>query len=291
VAASRRLLLVHAHPDDETIGSGATMARYAASGAAVTLVTCTRGERGEVIPPPLAALAGDGPALGAHREGELAGALAALGVADQRFLGAPSRVYRDSGMAYAPDGSVAPAPDPGADAFALAELDAAARELVAVLVEVRPQVVVTYEPGGGYGHPDHVQAHHVTMRSVALAADEGWRVPKVYWIVRPESVARAEWSRWPDVRREPVPSMVVPDAEVTARVDGSAFVGAKIAAMRAHATQIEVAGDATSFRLSNHVPHVLSGVEYYRLALGEPGGERDAEGRETDLFGGLGAVS
>src|ERR671917_62758 len=95
----RRLLLVHAHPDDESINDGATMARYAADGAAVTLVTCTRGEQGEVIPAELAHLApasGEGgEALGRWREGELAAAMAALGVTDHRFLGAPGRRWVD----------------------------------------------------------------------------------------------------------------------------------------------------------------------------------------------------
>ena len=89
--AARRLLLVHAHPDDESIGTGATIARYAADGAQVTLVTCTLGELGEVIPPELAYLAGTGDRLGAHRMTELAAACAALGVRDQRFLGGPGR--------------------------------------------------------------------------------------------------------------------------------------------------------------------------------------------------------
>src|SRR5882757_4472262 len=95
---ARRLLLVHAHPDDESINNGVTMAKYAAEGALVTLVTCTRGEEGEVIPPELAHLAPDrDDVLGAYRVDELATAMAALGVTDHRFLGAPGR-YRDSGM-------------------------------------------------------------------------------------------------------------------------------------------------------------------------------------------------
>src|SRR5690625_7560451 len=94
----RRILFVHAHPDDESITTGATMAVYAASGAHVTLVTCTRGEKGEVIVPELTDLAdGDGTALARHREGELASALAELGVVDQRFLGGEHHRYRDSG--------------------------------------------------------------------------------------------------------------------------------------------------------------------------------------------------
>ena len=161
---SRRLLLVHAHPDDESIGTGATMAAYAAQGAAVTLVTCTRGELGEIIPPELAYLAdGDGDRLGEYRTGELAAACAALGVTDHRFLGGPGR-WRDSGMMGLPSNQV-----PGC--FWQADADEAAAELAAVIREVAPQVVVTYDANGFYGHPDHIQAHRVTRRAVRVAAD------------------------------------------------------------------------------------------------------------------------
>src|ERR1700719_799338 len=145
----RRLLLVHAHPDDESIGTGATMARYAAEGARVTLVTCTLGELGEIIPPSLAHLAaGKEDRLGEYRTGELAAACEALGVQDHRFLGGPGR-WRDSGMMG----------DPANDnpaSFWQADLTEAARDLVAIMRETRPQVVITYDENGGYGHPDHI---------------------------------------------------------------------------------------------------------------------------------------
>jgi N-acetyl-1-D-myo-inositol-2-amino-2-deoxy-alpha-D-glucopyranoside deacetylase len=278
IDASRRLLLVHAHPDDETINNGATMARYATEGVHVTLITCTRGELGEVIPPELAHLAADRQdRLGEHRVGELAAAMAALGVTDHRFLdevpgpfpGPFEPVhYRDSGMAWGPGGQAVAAPDTRPGAFALADPDDAAARLAAVLRELRPQVVVTYDPGGGYGHPDHVQAHRVTMRAVELAEapgpggarDAGWPVPKVYWVV-------------------------APDEQVTTVIDGTAVREAKVAALRAHATQIAV--DGASFALSNGVGQPLTAVEFYRLVRGTPGGPRDGDGRETDLFAGL----
>ena len=162
--SDRRLLLVHAHPDDETIGNGATMAHYAAEGAHVTLVTCTLGEEGEVLVPELAHLAADqDDQLGRHRVGELATAMEALGVRDHRFLGGPGR-YRDSGMMGLPTND-------RPDAFWQADLDEAAALLVEVIREVRPQVLVTYDENGGYGHPDHIQAHRVAMRAAELAAD------------------------------------------------------------------------------------------------------------------------
>jgi N-acetyl-1-D-myo-inositol-2-amino-2-deoxy-alpha-D-glucopyranoside deacetylase len=240
------------------------MAMYAAAGARVTLVTCTRGEQGEVIPPELAHLApppGElGEALGRHREGELAAAMAALGVTDHRFLGAPDRRWVDSGMAYGPDGAVVPAPWSPPGAFALAPVDEPAAVLADVVRELRPDVVVTYGPDGGYGHPDHVQAHRITMRAVELAAPDH-DVPKVYWVVRP-------------------------DQEPTARVDATAFTPAKVAAMRAHVTQLAVDGAGTWFALSNDAASPISGVEHYRLVRGAPG-PVDGEGLEPDLFGGL----
>ncbi len=307
--ANGRLLFVHAHPDDETINSGATMATYAAAGAHVTLVTCTRGEEGEIIPDVLAHLASHrDDALGDHRVGELADAMSALGIHDHRFLdqcgadGGRSQRYRDSGMVWGPDGVAVAMPDPKPGAFALTDLDEAAGRLADVVREVRPNVLVTYDPGGGYGHPDHVRAHRVAMRAVELATTPavgpegdvpGWDVPKVYWICVPESLMRqmlrmlAEAGENPFEGLDPdgpLPSMVAPDEAVTSVVDGSACVEAKAAAMRAHATQINVEGPF--FALSNGVGRPLAGHEFYRLVKGTPAGPRDVDGRETDLLAG-----
>src|SRR3954465_13278523 len=162
--ADRRMLLVHAHPDDETIGTGATMAKYAAAGAHVTLVTCTLGEEGEVLVPELVHLAADkDDALGEHRINELAEAMQALGVTDHRFLGGPGR-WRDSGMMGEPTNE-----RPGC--FWQADLEEAVGEPVTGIPEVRPQAVITYNEVGGYGHPDHIQAHRVTVAAYDAAAD------------------------------------------------------------------------------------------------------------------------
>ncbi|MES9521273.1 N-acetyl-1-D-myo-inositol-2-amino-2-deoxy-alpha-D-glucopyranoside deacetylase [Streptomyces capoamus] len=276
---SRRLLLVHAHPDDESINNGVTMARYAAEGAHVTLVTCTLGERGEVIPPELRHLTG--PALGAHRRDELTAATAALGVRDVRLLGGAGR-YGDSGMM-----GLAENADPGC--FWQADVDEAAGRLADVILEVRPQVLVTYDDNGGYGHPDHIQAHRVAMRAADLAAERGHRIAKVYWNRVPRSVADAAFARLQDelsaspfdksATVDDVPG-VVDDARITTTIDGTAYAAAKAAAMRAHATQIEVAGSC--FALSNALAQPLFTTEYYELVRGpgQPG--------ETDLFAGLG---
>ncbi|MFJ7332254.1 N-acetyl-1-D-myo-inositol-2-amino-2-deoxy-alpha-D-glucopyranoside deacetylase [Streptomyces sp. NPDC101110] len=280
----RRLLLVHAHPDDESIINGATMARYAAEGAHVTLVTCTLGERGEVIPPELAHLSGA--ALGQHRRRELTAALTELGVRDFRLLGGAGR-YSDSGMMGLPDND-----DPGC--FWQADIDEAAGHLVEVIREVRPQVLVTYDENGGYGHPDHIQAHRVAMRAVQLSADAGLPVPKVYWnrVPRPvleESFARlredlsgTSFTKVADI--DDVPG-VVPEERVTTAIDGTAHAAAKAAAMRAHVTQITV--DGPYFVLSNELAQPILTTEYYELVRGEAGpGER-----ETDLFAGVGETS
>ncbi|MFD7707925.1 N-acetyl-1-D-myo-inositol-2-amino-2-deoxy-alpha-D-glucopyranoside deacetylase [Streptomyces sp. NPDC059786] len=291
----RRLLLVHAHPDDESINNGATMARYAAEGAQVTLVTCTLGEGGEVIPPGLAHLTGD--ALGSHRLAELDAAMRELGVTDHRRLGGDTR-YRDSGMMGGPDND-----DPRC--FWRADVDEAAAHLVAVVREIRPQVLVTYDPDGGYGHPDHIQTHRVAMRAADLAADpafrpdlgEPWRIAKVYWNRVPRSVAEAAFAdlrgALPDLpftksaEVGDVPG-VVDDTTVTTAVDGSAFAAAKAAAMRAHATQIEVA--EPWFALSNELAQPLFPTEYYELVRGDRGPSGSMTGMETDLFAGIAAA-
>jgi N-acetyl-1-D-myo-inositol-2-amino-2-deoxy-alpha-D-glucopyranoside deacetylase len=296
VTPSRRLLLVHAHPDDETINNGATMARYVAEGAQVTLLTCTLGEEGEILVPELAQLAADqADQLGGYRIGELREAMAALGVTDVRFLGGPGR-YRDSGM-------MGTSANDHPRAFWNADLDEAVAHAVAVVREVRPQVVVTYDENGGYGHPDHIQAHRVAMRAVEAAADPGyrpdlgapWDVAKVYWCCVPRSVlqqgidaliAAGEDSFFEGVLSADELPFAVADDEVAAAVDGGEHVGRKDAAMRAYPTQITV--DGPFFALSNNLGQEVLAVEYYRLVRGErgPAGARP-EGWEDDLFAGL----
>ncbi|MFI7097882.1 N-acetyl-1-D-myo-inositol-2-amino-2-deoxy-alpha-D-glucopyranoside deacetylase [Streptomyces sp. NPDC050161] len=293
-AGARRLLLVHAHPDDESINNGVTMATYASEGAQVTLVTCTRGEEGEVIPPELAHLAPDrDDSLGPYRVGELAAAMKALGVTDHRFLGGPGR-YRDSGMMGAPQND-------RTEAFWQAPVDEAAAHLVAVIREVRPQVLVTYDPNGGYGHPDHIQAHRVAMRAAELAGDASFRadlgaayaIGKIYWNCSPRSVVEEGFARlraaghtFPGVAAvDDVPG-VVPDADVTASIEGDAASrAAKTAAMRAHYTQIAV--DGPFFALSNDLGQPLFGTEHYQLVHGTSGAAAGA--REDDLFAGTAA--
>ncbi len=271
--AERSLLLVHAHPDDESIGTGATMAKYAAEGARVTLVTCTLGELGEIIPPALAHLKPD--ELGQHRIGELARACAALGVPDHRFLGGPGR-WRDSGMMGLPDND-----DPRC--FWQADVDEAAGELAAIAAQVAADVIVTYDANGFYGHPDHIQAHRVAWRAHEMAGETA----KFYATAVPRSVL-AETVRLPaDSRFKPVTEMVagVPDDQVTTAIDATAYLGAKLAAMRAHETQLAVDGEF--FALSNGLGLRADGTEYYTLLEGPRGQRRPrraGEPYERDLF-------
>jgi N-acetyl-1-D-myo-inositol-2-amino-2-deoxy-alpha-D-glucopyranoside deacetylase len=287
MSGEQRMLLVHAHPDDETIGCGATMARYAAAGAQVTLVTCTLGEEGEVLLPDLAHLAADATdQLGGHRLMELDEAMRALGVPDYRILGGAGR-YRDSGMAGTPAND---APH----CFWRADLLEAASYLVEVIRQTRPHVLITYDDFGGYGHPDHIQAHRVAMYALLLAEcatfrpDLGgvWSVPKVYWTALPRSAVRAmiekaresgETSGFAAMDPDTV-EFAVDDDLVTTAIDGSAFVDQKLAAMRAHATQVNM--EDGFFALS----HELFGVEYYRLVRGR---RWTGTEHETDLFAGL----
>ena len=279
------LLVVHAHPDDESIETGATLARYAAAGVPVTLVTCTLGELGEIIPADLAYLGAErGDLLGKYRIGELDAACAALGVRDHRFLGGPGR-WRDSGMMGLPSND-----DPGC--FWQADLDEAALDLVAVIREVRPQVMVSYDDRGFYGHPDHIQAHRVAWRAFHLAADpslpipgpgadrDPWPVAKFYATAVPRSVlAAATDLSGRDGEAPPAEFIAEPaadtvpygagDDEVSTEIDGSAYLAAKTAAMRAHATQITV--HEPFFALSNWVGQRILAREYYTLLAGPRG--------------------
>ncbi|MDQ3627785.1 MAG: N-acetyl-1-D-myo-inositol-2-amino-2-deoxy-alpha-D-glucopyranoside deacetylase [Actinomycetota bacterium] len=299
----RRLLLVHAHPDDETLNNGATMARYVAEGAAVTLVTCTLGEMGEVVVPELEHLAHEQQGgLGEHRIGELADAMQHLGVTDHRFLGGPGR-FHDSGMAWGEDGGATVAPDVPEGAFWHADLTTAAEELVAVIRETRPQVLVTYDQYGGYGHPDHVQAHRVATYAVSLAQTrsyrrdlgEPWTVSKVYWASMSESrmreVLRALRDAGDTTTFEgmdpdgPLMPFMVADGLIDAVIDGSAFLDAKVAALRAHRSQIAL--DRGVFALPDTLGDRMWSQEFYRLAQGVRGPVDPGTRREGDLFAGL----
>jgi N-acetyl-1-D-myo-inositol-2-amino-2-deoxy-alpha-D-glucopyranoside deacetylase len=281
-----RLLLVHAHPDDETINNGVTMAKYAAQDFGVTLVTCTRGEEGEVLVPELEHLASSREdKLGPHREIELRDAMVALGVTDFRFLGAPIKQWRDSGM-------MGSEPNNRTDNFWNADIDEAAESLVTVILEIKPHVMVTYDEIGGYGHPDHIQAHRVAMRAAELARERGWNIQKIYWNTIPRSIIeqgieamKGTGNQFFGVEKAEDFPFAQPDELVTTVINGEEYVEKKMAAMRAHPTQIAV--DGPFFALSDNLGFKVWGLEFYRLVYGELAGERNADGREIDLFAGV----
>lgn len=286
VSSLKRLLLVHAHPDDETINNGVTMAKYAKEGVQVTLVTCTRGEEGEVLVSELSNLASDkDDKLGQHREIELKDAMAHLGVADFRFLGTPDKKWRDSGM-------MGTAQNDRSDVFWQADLDESANELVKVILEIKPQVLITYDEFGGYGHPDHIKAHRVAMRASEIAEKKGWKIEKIYWNTMPRSVIQMGIEKMKEAgsdffgaeSADDLP-FAKPDELVTTVVHASEFVQQKLDAMKAHATQIAV--DGPFFALSNNLGLSVWGDEYYTLARGEKAAPFDENGRELDIFAGV----
>jgi N-acetyl-1-D-myo-inositol-2-amino-2-deoxy-alpha-D-glucopyranoside deacetylase len=279
-----RMLLVHAHPDDETINNGATMAMYQDLGAHVALVTCTRGEEGEVLVPGLSHFASSQTdQLGKHRVSELSAAMNELGISDFRFLGAEKVKYRDSGM-------MGTEPNNRPDVFWQANLDDAARLLVDIIHEVRPHVLITYDEIGGYGHPDHIQAHRVAMRATELA--DKWKVSKIYWNALPKSVIAQGIEEMKKIgssffgaeSADDIP-FAKDDALVTAVIDGSEYVDRKMAAMKAHETQIAL--DGPFFALSNNLGNQVWGQEYYSLVHGVAAAPFDKDGREIDLFAGI----
>ncbi len=280
------MLLVHAHPDDETINNGATMAKYAAEGVQVTLVTCTRGEEGEVLVESLANLASSrDDKLGEHREIELKKAMVHLGVKDFRFLGSPNKKWRDSGM-------IGTAQNERKDVFWQADLTEAAQELVKIILEIKPQVLITYDEFGGYGHPDHIKANQVAMLAAELASNQGWKISKIYWNTMPKSVIQMGIDKMKEVGSsffgadsvDDLP-FAKPDELVTSVIKAPDYVEQKLEAMKAHETQISI--DGPFFALSNNLGLSVWADEYYTLVKGEKSKPFDESGREIDLFAGI----
>jgi N-acetyl-1-D-myo-inositol-2-amino-2-deoxy-alpha-D-glucopyranoside deacetylase len=284
-AKKLRLLLVHAHPDDETINNGVTMAHYVGLGHQVLLVSCTRGEEGEVLIPELSHLASsDEDKLGEHREKELAAAMKILGVDDFRFLGDPERRYRDSGM-------IGTEPNEREDSFWRSDIEEGAQDLLKIILEFRPHVLITYDEFGGYGHPDHIKANQISMRAAEMARPI-WEIKKIYWNVIPVSIIEAgieamkdsETSFFGVEKAEDFP-FAKPDEEVTTVISNDSLIDKKMEAMKAHATQITV--DGPLFALSNQIGAKVWGLEFYTLVYGEKSLPFDENGREIDLFAGI----
>lgn len=271
MAEPRRLLFVHAHPDDETLTCGATMAHHVAAGDVVHVLTCTLGEEGEVIPPELQELEGHpDDALGPHRHGELLEAMRRLG-ATVEVLGAEPRSarlsrYRDSGMA----GSEAARRE---DAFVRADLDEAGALVAEVIRRVRPDSLVTYDPLGGYRHPDHIKTHRVVRAALDLLDDDS--LPeRSFEILTPRTWAEQDraWlleGDWAAYRltvpatEAPYPPAVVGDGLVSHVLDDPATLPVKNAALRAHRTQVLVVTEDVH-ALSNRIAARTTGREGFR---------------------------
>ena len=275
----KRALFVHAHPDDETINNGATMAQMVEDGVAVTLITCTRGEEGEVLVPELSHYASHvEDKLGEHRVIELANAMKELGVKDHRFLGE----YRDSGMMGAPQNE-------NPKCFWKCDPEEAAKKLALIIDEIKPQVMVTYDEFGGYGHPDHIQTHRVAMRAAEIS---NWKIQKIYWNIMPKSVVaqgmeamKAQGSDFFGAENVDDLPFVKDDSFVSAVIHAPNQVEKKMAAMKAHATQISL--DGPFFALSNNLGVQVFGDEYYTLVKGEKSAPFNSNGLELDLFAGV----
>jgi len=298
-----RLLMIHAHPDDETTTTGATARRYAEEGIPVHLVTCTRGERGEIVDSSVGDRVEDrdpeitAEHLGAYRMQELAAACHELRFAGHRYLAGPGRWW-DSGTTARTTQHRCPS-------FSTGDLAVQSHQLAEVVRRLRPQVVITYDERGGYGHPDHIRAHDATVAAIALAADPTaesdaatpWSTSKLYACVVPHSVLQQAATTLADTRVEgpnPFASATglgdaalpdlpfgVPDTAVTARIDARRWLPAKVAAMRAHRSQMHQRG--WFFVLAERGEGL--GIEHYQLLAGKP--SRSPAGVEEDLFAGL----
>ncbi len=287
----KTLLAVFAHPDDESFSAGGTLSFYAAKGYRVELICATRGEAGEISDPTLATPE----TLPQVRENELRCAARGMGIRPPTFLG-----YRDSGMAGTPEND-----DPRS--LHQAERVQAIGKVVWLLREIKPDVVMTFEPGGGYGHPDHVAISQITVAAVAAAADrtqypeqlaEGLgvhRIPKFYYTALPRqffrkmaeklAAAGVDVHKLRGAREGNMSEWGVPDELVTARVDVSSVLDRKVASFWCHRTQLNPKGPFTlALKMGGDVWQEAMSTEFYArvqppVLPGEPA--------ETDLFAGL----
>jgi LmbE family N-acetylglucosaminyl deacetylase len=276
---TRTLLAIFAHPDDETFFAGGTLARYAHQGVRVVLACATRGEAGAVND--AACCPKD---LGKARAQELRCACRILGIKELRFLG-----YRDSGLND-------PDEDQHPKALVRADPEEVVDRILRLFLEFRPQVVLSFGPDGGYGHPDHVAIHDHTLTAWRCAGNPQ-RCPelapdpprKLYYVARPYSVYRRLYEEFwcqgllPEApREERLRRRSTPDDAVTTTIDVSAFIETRFAALHCHRTQ--VAQDHPYLLLPEEVHETHFGLEFFTLA--------DARGiaakrEERDLFAGI----
>jgi len=267
------LMAVHAHPDDEATGTGGVLAMAAAEGVRTVLVTCTDGR------------CGDGP--GGVKPGEQGHDPAAVVELRRRELDESCAVLNIDSLElldYADSGMMGWAANDEPGSFWSTPVDEAAERLAKLMRHYQPDVVVTYDANGFYGHPDHIQAHRITMAALAATGLPA----KVYWTTAPRSkmdefaaVMRELGADWDEVAEdEQLPEIGLPDDEITTWVDVTKFAGQKFDALAAHASQSE---NIFFLRMGKERFGQLMGVETFVQVAGPTG----ASIPETDLFAGL----
>jgi len=281
------IMIVHAHPDDEAIGTGGTLARYGAEGIRTVLVTATLGEEGEIVVPEM-----NTPEVKARlaevRREELNQAVAILSVSDLAILG-----YRDSGMAGTEANS-------HPDCFNMADMDEATGRLVRLVRAYRPQVLVSYNEHGGYGHPDHIACHKVTVAAFDAAGDTArypeaglpWTPLKLYFANSPRRQLQSAWDQM-KARGIPTPlddpdfdltRFTVPDDQITTMIDISDYVRLKLDALLVHRTQI--APDGRFMAIPEDIRREVFSKEYFTRAASRVVIAQHGE-YEDDLFAGI----
>ena len=281
------IMIVHAHPDDEAIGTGGILARYSAEGIRTVLVTATLGEEGEIVVPEL-----NTPEIRARlaevRLDELRRAVAILGVSDLEILG-----YRDSGMAGSDSNS-------HPDCFNMADPDEAAGRLVRLVRAYRPQVLVSYHEFGGYGHPDHIACHKATVAAFDAAGDPArypeagppWAPLKLYYTNSPRRQLQRAWEAMkarglPTPLEDPnfdITRFTVPDDVITTVVEISPYMQQKFEALLVHRTQI--APDGRFMAIPEDIRREIFGKEYFTRVAARVAIPQNGE-YEDDLFAGV----
>lgn len=267
------VLTVFAHPDDEGFGSGGVLAILATKGARLITVCTTNGDVGEISDPALATPE----TLAQVRQEEMRRAMEVTGAAEVRFLG-----YRDSGMDGTEDNN-------HPDCLNQAAPEAVVEKIVALIREFRPEVVITHDPTGGYGHPDHIATYYYTKDAFQAAGDheypnagKPWSSQLLYYVCFPRSSFKGVWEKMLEMGiKPPFASDVLdkvgsPDEDVTTVVDVRSHVDTKIASLECHATQLQT--DGPFDQLPEDYMREIMSTEYYTLAAHSPGG------KEADLF-------
>ena len=274
--AGLSVLAIFAHPDDEGFGSGATLAMLASKGARITLVCATNGDVGEISDPALATP----DTLAQVRQEELRRAMEVTGVSDVRFLG-----YRDSGMDGTEDNQ-------HPDCLNQAEPARVVGQIVDTMREVHPHLLMTHDPTGGYGHPDHIATHRHSKAAYEAASHENnravgdpWATPLLYYACFPKSIFRELWHKMtelgiePPFARELADHIGSPDEDVTTTLSLREYVDTKIASLDCHRTQLNPDGPFN--KLPQEYLREFMSTEYFTLAA------VSGTGNHEDLLAGL----